>query len=72
MPGFLWQMVVVIIQLLSCVQIFATLWIATCQASLCFTISRSLPRFTSSAVHNMIIKCYSLLSKDPRLVARDL
>ena len=72
MPGFLRQIVVDIIQLLSRVQLSATLWIATCQVSLSFTVSQSLPRFTSSDVHHMTIKCYSLLSKDPRLVARDM
>jgi len=35
----LWGFVVVVVQSLSCVQLFATPWIAACQASLSFTIS---------------------------------
>ena len=35
------------VQLLSCVQLFATPWTAALQASLSFTISQSLPKFTS-------------------------
>ena len=37
----------VVVQLLSRFQLFATPWIAACQASLSFTISRSLLKFTS-------------------------
>ena len=35
------------VQSLSCVRLFATLWIAACQASLSITNSRSSPRLTS-------------------------
>ena len=35
---------VIVVQLLSCVQLFATPWTAACQASLSFTISQSLPK----------------------------
>ena len=38
---------VVVVQSLSCVQLFPTLWAAARQAFLSFTISQSLPRFTS-------------------------
>ena len=38
---------VVVVQLLSCVQLFATPWTAACQASLSFTISQGLLRLTS-------------------------
>ena len=40
--------VVFVVQLLSCVQLFATPWTAVCQASLSFTISQSLLRFIST------------------------
>ena len=39
---------VVIVQLLSCIWLFATLWTAACQASLSFTISWSLLKFKST------------------------
>ena len=39
--------IIAVVQLLSCVQLFATLWISACQASLSFTISRSLLRLMS-------------------------
>ena len=39
--------IVVAVQLLSCVQLFATPWTAACQASLSFTISRSLHKLMS-------------------------
>ena len=38
---------VVVVQSLSCVQLFATPWTAACQASLSFTISRSLLKLMS-------------------------
>ena len=38
---------VVVVQSLSCVQLFATPWTAACQASLSFTISRSLFKLMS-------------------------
>ena len=40
---------VVVVQSLSCVRLFATPWIAACQASLYFTISRSLLKLMSRA-----------------------
>ena len=39
--------VVVVVQLLSCVLLFATSWTAACQASLSFTISQSLLKLMS-------------------------
>ena len=41
------SVIVVFVQLLSCVQLFVTLWTAACQASLSFTISWSLLKFMS-------------------------
>ena len=38
-------MAIVIVQLCCCVQLFATPWTASCQASLSLTISRSWPKF---------------------------
>ena len=49
---YLWVWVffyLVVIQSLSCVQLFATPWTMACQASLSFTISQSLQRFISTA-----------------------
>ena len=45
-----------VVQLLSCVQLFATPWTAECQASLSFTISQSLLKFmsTESVIHPII------------------
>jgi len=54
---------VVVFQLLSCVQLCATPWI-TAQASLSFTISQSLLKFMSSELvkpSNHLILCCSLL-----------
>ena len=55
---------VVIVQSLSCVQLFATPWTAACQASLSFTISQSLLKLMSieSAMpSNHLILCHPLL-----------
>ena len=55
---------VVVVQSLSCVQLFATPWTAAHQASLSFTISRSLlkPTFTESVMpSNHLILCHPLL-----------
>ena len=41
------QCIVVVVESLSCVQLFATPWTAACQASLPFTISWSLLKFMS-------------------------
>ena len=38
---------IIVVQLLGCVQLFATTWTAACQASLSFTISRSLLKLMS-------------------------
>ena len=46
-PLFFSRICVLIVQLLSRVQLFATLWTAACQASLSFTISRSLLKIVS-------------------------
>ena len=55
---------VAVVQLLSCVQLFATPWTAAHQASLSFTISRSLlkPTFIESVMSsNHLILCHPLL-----------
>ena len=52
------------VQLLSCVQLFATPWTAACQASLSITNSRSLLKLMSIASvmpSNHLILCYPLL-----------
>ena len=52
------------VQLLSCVQFFATPWTEACQASLSYTISWSLLRFMSIELvmlFNHLILCHSLL-----------
>ena len=36
------ERVVIVVQLLSCVRLFATPWIAACQVSLSFTVSQNL------------------------------
>ena len=41
----------VVVQLLRCVQLFATPWIAACQASLSLTISWNLLKFMSIGLH---------------------
>ena len=57
--------VLVIVQSLSCVQLLATLWTVACQASLSFTISRSLLKFMSTesvmAPNHLILCCPPLL-----------
>ena len=52
--------VVVIVQSLSCVQLFVTPWTAAHQASLSFTTSRSLPRFMS--IESVMISNHLILS----------
>jgi len=53
-----------VVQLLSCVRLFVTPWTATHQASLSFTISRSLLRFMSIELmmqsNHLILCCYPL------------
>ena len=53
-----------VVQLLSCVRLFVTPWTATHQASLSFTISRSLLRFMSIELmmqsNHLILCCYLL------------
>ena len=54
----------VIVQLLSCIQLFATPWTAKCQDSLFFTISWSLLKFMSTESvmpSNHLILCHPLL-----------
>ena len=56
--------VIVIVESLSCVQLFVTPWTAACQASLSFTISWSLLRFMSIELvmlSNHLILCCPLL-----------
>ena len=56
---------IVVAQLLSHVQLFATPWTAACQASLCFTISWSLPKLMSiesvMPSNHLILYCPLLL-----------
>ena len=57
-------LVVAVVQLLSCVQLFATLWTAACQASLSFTSSWSLLKLMSIEFvmpSNHLILCLPLL-----------
>ena len=49
---------VVIVQSLSCVQLFVTPWIAACQASMSFTISQCLLKLTSI---ELVMLCNHLL-----------
>jgi len=54
----------VVVQSLSCVQLFATPWTAACQAPMSFTISWSLLRLKSIEsvmLSNHLILCYPLL-----------
>ena len=54
----------IVVQLLSCVQLFATPWTAACQASLSFTIYWSLLRIMSvdsEIPSNHLILCFPLL-----------
>ena len=58
------QLVVVVVQSLSCVWLFATPWTAAHQASLSFTISRSLLKFMSIELEmpsNHLVFCLPLL-----------
>ena len=55
--------VVIVIQLLSHVQLFATPWTAACQTSLAFTISKSLLQLVSTELmmlSNHLILCHPL------------
>ena len=58
-----WLEVYIVVQLLSCVWLFATPWTAPHQASLSFTISRSLLRLTS--IGDAIQPSHSLSSPSP-------
>ena len=54
----------VVVQLLSCVPLFATPWAAACQAALCFTSSQDLLKlmfFESMRPSNHLILCCPLL-----------
>ena len=58
------NVVVAVVQSLSCVRLFVTPQIAACQASLSFTISRSLLKLTSTEsvmLSNHLILCLPLL-----------
>ena len=61
----MWTSFTLVVQLLSCVWLFATPWTATCQASLSFTISWSLLKFTSiesvMSSNHLILCCLLLL-----------
>ena len=57
-------MLIVVVQLLSCVQLFVTPWTAACQVSLSFTISQSLLKLMSIELvmpSNHLILCLPLL-----------
>ena len=56
---------VVVVQLLSCVQVFVTPWTATCQASLSFTISLSLLKLMSI---ESVMPCNHLILRQPLLL----
>ena len=62
---FSWQaefflyIIVLVVQLLSCVRLFATPWIAACQASLSFTVSQSLLKFMS--IESVILSKHRIL-----------
>ena len=56
--------IIVVVQSLSPIQPFVTPWIAACQASLSFAVSRGLPKFTtieSVMLYNYFIFNFSLL-----------
>ena len=56
--------VIVVVQSLSCVQLFVTLWTEACQASLSYTISQSLLKLTSIESvmpSNHLILCHPFL-----------
>ena len=58
------SLLVVVVQLLSCIRFFATPWTAACQAPLSFTISQNLLKFVSiesAMLSNHLILCCSLL-----------
>ena len=60
----LWALLAVLVQSLSCVQLFATPWTAACQGFLSFTISRSLLKLMSIGSmmpSNHLILCLPLL-----------
>ena len=55
---------IVVVELLSCVQLFATLWTTACWASLSFTVCRNLFKFMSIKLvmlANHLFLCHSLL-----------
>ena len=54
--------IVVVVHSPSCVQLFATPWTATCQASLALTISQSLSKFMSIV---SMMPSYSLTPSSP-------
>ena len=58
----------VVVQSLSCVQLFVTPWTAACQASLFFTISRSLLKLMSieTMMHSTILSSVALFSFCPQ------
>ena len=61
-------MVVAVVQSLSHVQLFVTPWTAACQASLSFTISRSLLKLMSIWVSDAIQPSHPLLSPSPPII----
>ena len=62
--GLIWMLIFSSVQSLSCVQLFATLWTAACQASLSFTVSWNLLKLLSIESvmpSNHLILCHPLL-----------
>ena len=56
--------IAIVVQSLSCIQLFVTPWTAACQASLSFTLSWSLLKFMSTEsvmLSNDLILCHPLL-----------
>ena len=62
-PTSCWIISFVVVQSLSCIQLFATPWTSECQASLSFTISWSLLKLMSikSVISNRLTLCRPLL-----------
>ena len=56
----------VVVQSLSCVQLFAILWTTACQAPLSFSISRNLPRFMS--IESVMLSNHFILCCPPLLL----
>ena len=67
--------IILVVQSLSCVQLFVTPWIAACQASLSFTISQSFLKLTSiesmmPSNHLILCSSFSSFSSESALLIR--